>query len=33
VLAGLGMRDIRPDPEAAADWYRRAEALAAQERP
>ena len=33
VLAGLGVRGIRPDPEAAAAWYRRAEALAAQERP
>jgi hypothetical protein len=33
VLAGLGVRGIRPDPEAAAEWYRRAEALAAQERP
>lgn len=33
VLAELGVRGIRPDPEAAADWYRRAESLAAQERP
>lgn len=33
VLASLGVRGIRPDPEAAAAWYRRAEALAAQERP
>ena len=33
VLAGLGVRGIRPDPAAAAEWYRRAEALAAQERP
>jgi TPR repeat protein len=33
VLAGLGARGIRPDPEAAAEWYRRADTLAAQERP
>ena len=30
VLAALGVRGIRPDPEAAAAWYRRADALAAQ---
>lgn len=29
VLATLGARGIRPDPEAAATWYRRAEALRA----
>ena len=33
VLAALGVRGIRPDPEAAAAWYRRADALAAQEPP
>jgi hypothetical protein len=29
VLAGLGVRGIRPDPAAAAEWYRRADSLAA----
>ncbi|TDH62740.1 hypothetical protein E2C06_10070 [Dankookia rubra] len=33
LLAELGVRGIRPDPEAAAAWYRRGAALAAQERP
>ena len=32
VLAGLGARGIRPDPTAAAAWYRRADALAAEAR-
>ncbi|MFC7541617.1 hypothetical protein ACFQU2_22110 [Siccirubricoccus deserti] len=31
-LAALGARGIRPDPQAAAAWYRRAEALAASEK-
>jgi hypothetical protein len=30
-LAALGTRGIRPDPQAAAAWYRRADALAASE--
>ncbi|MDO9707677.1 hypothetical protein [Paracraurococcus lichenis] len=31
-LATLGVRGIRPDPEAAAAWYRRADTLAAEAR-
>jgi TPR repeat protein len=31
-LASLGVRGMRPDPEAAAAWYRRAEALQAAQR-
>ncbi|MFZ4405955.1 MAG: hypothetical protein ACOYOH_01375 [Paracraurococcus sp.] len=33
VLAALGVRGIRPDPAEAAAWYRRADSLAAEERP